>query len=208
MKQNLLSALLVTCIAAPASAAVNLVKDGSFEDAPIGSNTWQVLQSFNGWYTHSGAGIEVQDNVAGKSSHGNKHVEIDSHNNTTFYQALKTQLNKQYLFSFDYSSRPGTFANTNGLDVFWTNSLNDLSNSNRIASFSGTTQGWTQFNKQVTGSGENFLVFQGTKKSDSYGMYIDNVSVTAPVPEPETYALMGIGLIGLLAARRRKANRH
>ncbi|WP_206434477.1 PEP-CTERM sorting domain-containing protein [Iodobacter ciconiae] len=49
---------------------------------------------------------------------------------------------------------------------------------------------------------------QGTPCVNGEQYSLDNLSlatVAAPVPEPETYALMGVGLIGLIAARRRKA---
>ena len=42
---------------------------------------------------------------------------------------------------------------------------------------------------------------------DNVGALLDNVSVTAAVPEPSTYALMLAGLVGMGAVARRRAKR-
>jgi hypothetical protein len=48
---------------------------------------------------------------------------------------------------------------------------------------------------------------QGGISVDGEKYSLDNLTLataTTPIPEPETYALMGMGIIGLFAARRRK----
>ena len=66
---------------------------------------------------------------------------------------------------------------------------------------------WQQYTGLVNLSGPTDLIFTAKGTSNSFGASIDNVSVTAAVPEPETYAMLlaGLGLMGTII-RRRKAN--
>lgn len=67
-------------------------------------------------------------------------------------------------------------------------------------------QPWTQykFDFQYTGVSNSLILSAQRNGTDSDGMF-DNVSITASVPEPETYAMLlaGLGLVGGIANRRK-----
>lgn len=76
-----------------------------------------------------------------------------------------------------------------------------------IATITGFFQGFEQgktFAANGTVNPLNNKWNPGGLPSLGYGFGAE--AAVAPVPEPETYALMGMGLVGLLAARRRKVN--
>jgi len=69
-------------------------------------------------------------------------------------------------------------------------------------SFNGTTG--STFNSVVLPSGGYFYKIEGNANGLAGGLYV-LTSTLAPVPEPETYAMLlaGLGVIGFIARRRR-----
>jgi hypothetical protein len=60
----------------------------------------------------------------------------------------------------------------------------------------------------IIGGNTYFFEVTGTVPASALSGYYTFIAVAAPIPEPETYALMlgGLGLVGWIAARRRRAD--
>ena len=188
----------------------------------------------DGWSTSIGPGIEIDYDTKQAAAdtnavaeNGRYLVELDSDysrniggygkisngTNSNMWQDVKTTVGQEYELTFWYSPRPGpksdsTFAaSSEGIAV-------DFGGDKLTVKGSGEglkSTHWTEETLFLKANSTNTLVdFQAIGTADSYGGLIDNVSVydisknCGPVPEPETYALFGLGALAVLL-RRRKA---
>lgn len=198
------AAALLLAMGAAQAAPTQLVVNGGFESTSLANGSWGNFGSVNGWQVVGGpgTGIEVRRNNAGTAHSGNNFVELDTNGNTTIEQLFNGLIaGSTYDLSFWYSPRIGQSASTNGLRAYW----NGEALGGVITRNGGSVNEWLQYQFDVTAvAGVNSLRFASVGTSDSLGGNLDDVSLTAKLPEPSTGALLA-GALGALAwSRRRK----
>ncbi|MES2163925.1 MAG: FxDxF family PEP-CTERM protein [Pseudomonadota bacterium] len=208
MNKKILAAVAATMVAlstAGTAQAANLVVNGSFEDAGynLQAGSYCYLNgpyecgSVNGW---TGAFPLMLSNSGpwGNPNTPDGNVLIGLQNTSHIEQALTLAAGTYTLSWIDagrgnYGSPTETYQVSVGGNVLSTESVN----------FGAA---WTSKSLTFTTTGNAVLSFAGQTNYGDSTAFIDNVSVTAAVPEPETYAMLmaGLGLMGFIA-RRRKA---
>lgn len=198
------SAVIAALIAGQVhAAAIELVSNGSFESidghTTLASGQWNIYNNITGW-SGIGHGIEVRNNVAGTAFDGKYFVELDTTANSAMQQSIATAAGKNYTLSFAFENRPGVALKSEGIEVFWNGVSQGVYND---------STNWKTVTLNVKGiAGNSLLKFAAVGTSDSYGTSLDKVSlVAAPVPEPETYAMLlaGLAMVGVVVRRRKAA---
>lgn len=211
-----LAAAATLLAAGAANADTNLVVNGSFE-APLINAAWTPISAVPGWTSSAGgnSAFEIQTDGAhggygGFNSHaadGQQYLELNTDRLTSITQNVDTSGLATYTLSFAYAGRPDT-ANgaTSSMNVYWGGQL--LNASPLIGQVNNSWSVFTLTGLHAAGA-STALTFEslGPVSSPTYGSYLDNVSVTAAVPEPETYAMMllGMGIVGFVARRKKNA---
>ncbi len=164
------------------------------------------------------AGLVSQGAMAADISNPIEVITLDDAN-SAYFGALFTGNNAGNTFSDKYAFTTTALGTLTGdLSSFSGNAKNGLD----ITGFglynagglllagtslsTGALDQWT-FSSANLAAGEYYVQVTGSVLSNAAGKYYANLAL-APVPEPETYGMLlgGLGVLGLMARRRRKTS--
>jgi hypothetical protein len=224
MKNTILALSLVCAFGAANAAPTNAISNGSFESSNVVAGDYRYAAAIPGhlavtaspWDFFGGAGISNSSSAwGGTALDGSSYAFLQGAGGTvsqTFYGG-----SGQYTIDFALAQRTtaGTVVGAQSIGVSLDGKLLTLApqvsspyiSPTAFTSNPFTYGGWTRYSFTVdAASGSHKLAFEGQGwNGQDTSVFLDKVSVAAPVPEPETYAMLlaGLGLMGTIAARRK-----
>ncbi|MQA39363.1 PEP-CTERM sorting domain-containing protein [Rugamonas aquatica] len=199
MSKLFLAAAVTALTASGAASATNLIQNGDFETVSgVNLNNYVRVGAGDGaiaFWSVGGNSVDVINNSYNSIS-GNSIDMLGTPGPGVLSQSFTAVAGTTYTLSFDLTHNP--YSHGAGLDVFVGGNHYSFEGSTPVTNYT--------FNFTTTG-GTQALVFSSVGGDGYSGAVLDNVSVTAAVPEPETYAMMlaGLGLVGVIARRRKAA---
>jgi choice-of-anchor C domain-containing protein len=216
MRAKVFSAAIAFALCAaitPASAAVNLITNGSFEDGLNPGEAFNTLNSgdtsITGWTVGTGSIDYIHGYWEQGPAAGDRSIDLNGTSLGSISQPFAVTPGTTYTVTFLMSG------NSDGDPTVKTMVVSTTSSPGHVFSFDTTGKdiptpmGWTSnsFSFVALGSSET-ITFTSTSSADfsAFGPALDLVSVSA-VPEASTWAMMLIGFAGLGLVAYRRARR-
>jgi hypothetical protein len=204
--QYLFASIIAACALAPSLAQANLITNGDFESSVLGTgwqssattgfqdiNTYRACCAPTGTYA-GGPNVAFfgWDNLAGGS----------------IWQDVTTSIGQLYTVSFDYGAIARSKLQTLTASAVGGAGFTSIASSTALSAIGSANLSSITTNYSysfVANSALTRILFTDTSAiTSSVDGVLDNVSVNAAIPLPQSAGLLTIGAIGLVMARRRR----
>lgn len=196
-------AVAAFAVVAPMTHAADIV-NGGFENSNFSGlfQTYFAGGNLGGWKVDSGSVDLV--NTYWQPAAGHYSLDLNGSSVGVISQSFATVVGQTYNVSFDLAGNPegGGAVKYLTAGVTGGHAFTFDTTGHSRAAMGWTTQGFSF----VADSTTSTLRFAGDSRNSYYGAALDNISVMAAVPEPETYGMLlaGLALLGVVARRKRK----
>ncbi len=197
-------AIAAMALLAPLAQASTFT-NGGFEDSSFSGTfkTYGEGTNLGAWSVVSGS-VDLINNYW-TPSEGHYSLDLNGTSAGSIEQTFSTVAGRVYTVTFDMAG------NTDGGGKVKTIFAGDADNTNTFTfnttGHSKGAMGWETKSFSFTAvDSTSTLSFSGFAGNKAYGAAIDNITVSS-VPEPETYGMLlaGLGLLGMIARRKKAA---